>query len=278
MALELVKLTKGSSAVSQVGSYGFFKLSADTGGGSDIVFDRVFGNNTPDVISAVSAEISANNMTSAQVAETYGWNIGDTIDITLTTNEVITMRIVGFNHDNKSGGSGKAGVTLEMVNCLATLYEVNKTATNAGGWKSSRLRNTTLPTIKGTLPTEWQNIIKLVDKKSANGGSSNFSAVVTTSDELFLLSQIELFGPDPQYSQAQNNTEEGVVYEYWNGKINNERAKKYDKNADGIPETSVDWWLRSSAKGSTIQFCNSFGPPNASSATNLRGISFAFCV
>jgi hypothetical protein len=271
MALELIKLVKGSSAVTQVGSLGFFKLGVESGGGSgggDLTFSRVFGENTPEQISAVSAVISANNMTSTQVAETYGWNIGDTIDITLTTNEVITMRIIGFNHDNKSDGSGTAGITLEMVNCLNTKYSLRSDYTNAGGWKDTKLRTETLPTIKATLPTEWQSIIKLVDKKSTNGGGTNFTEVVTTSDDLFLLSQVELIN-EIGYAQS---IEEGAVYEYWNGKANYIRRKK-------VGSSFSDWWLRSCGKQpSYFIYVNSAGNGQTSWGNSSYGISFAFCV
>jgi hypothetical protein len=272
MALEFIKLVKGDSPVAQVGSYGFFKLGVESGGGgggSDIVFDRVFGNNTPDVISAVSAEISANNMTSAQVAETYGWNIGDTIDITLTTGEAIQMRIIGFNHDTRTGG-GKAGITLEMVNCLSDRYSINDTDTNAGGWKDCLFRNTTLPTIKATLPTEWQDIIVKVDKKSTNGGGANFTEVVTTSDDLFLLSNIEVAN---DASGVQNGQDEGVVYEYWVNKTQQDRIKTRNDKA-------YVWWLRSLPlyfldSGRAVHSDGSFSAPVV---TSTRGISFAFCI
>lgn len=268
MALELIKLVKGSSAVAQVGSFGFFKLSVDTGGGGDLTFSRVFSENTPEQISAVSAVISANNMTSAQVAETYGWNIGDTIDITLTTGEAIQMRIIGFNHDDKSDESGKAGVTLEMVNCLAIKYSLRSDYTNAGGWTATRFRNTTLPTIKATLPQEWQEIIVKVDKKSANGGGTNFSEVVTTSDDLFLLSQVELAN-EIGYAQS---IEEGAVYEYWNGKTNGSRVKKVGSSYNG-------WWLRSCGnQPSYFIYANAAGDLQTSWGNSSYGISFAFCV
>jgi hypothetical protein len=35
------------------------------------------------------------------------------------------MRIIGFNHDDLSDGSGKAGITLGMTHCLNTKYKMN---------------------------------------------------------------------------------------------------------------------------------------------------------
>ena len=243
-----------------------------------IVASRVFAENSPSVISYVADEISSNNMTSAQVAETYGWNLGDKTSITLSTGENIEMQIIGFNHDNKSDGGGKAGITLQMVNCLATLYDINSDKTNAGGYASSKMKTETLPTFKATFPQEWQDVIKFVDKKSANGGSTNYSETLTTSDDLFILSQIEVFGMT--VTTAQDHSNEGSVYEYWNGKVNSDRIKKYDSNADGVVDADTAWWIRSCNQYSTNYFVSvsKTGANGTNLATNKIGISFAFCV
>lgn len=242
----------------------------EKGGGGDITFSRVFSENTPAQISAVSALISANNMTSAQVEATYGWNIGDTTNITLSTGENIEMIIIGFNHDNKSDGSGKAGITLQMVECLATKYSMNSTSTNAGGYAASVMKTSTLPTVKALLPQEWQNVIKLVDKKSANGGSSNYSKTLTLSEDLFLFAEIEMFGTT---THAQDSANEGSVYEYWNGKAAADRTKK-------VAGTESPWWLRSARSTSTYYFCNvsTGGIITNTSAQNPRGVAFGFCI
>ena len=243
----------------------------------DLTFSRIFSENTPAQISAVSAEISANNLTSSQVAEIYGWNIGDTISYQLTTGENIEMRIIGFNHDDKSDGTGKAGITLQMVECLATRYPMNRTSTNAGGYAASKMKTETLPTLKALLPQEWQDVIKLVDKKSANGGSTNYSETLTLSEDLFLFAEIEIFGTT---SYAQDGANEGSVYEYWNGKTAADRIKKYDTDADGVADTTTIWWLRSARSTSAGYFCgvNSSGSIGIGSAYGSRGVAFGFCI
>ena len=241
-------------------------------------FDRVFANNTPAQIDAVSKEITSNGYTSAQVAEIYGWNLGDTIPITLTSGEKIEMQIIGINHDTLSSDHvSKAGITLQMVECLATRYPMNSSSTNAGGYAASKMKTETLPTLKALLPQEWQDVIKLVDKKSANGGSSNYSETLTTSDDLFLLAEIEVFGAT---TYAQDGANEGSVYEYWNGKVAADRIKKYDKDADGVPETATYWWLRSSNYYDTNSFCsvNASGSANNYGASISRGVAFGFCI
>lgn len=241
----------------------------------ELGFDRIFANNTPAQISAVSAEIAKNGLTSQQVYDTYGWSLGDKIPITLSSGETIEMQIIGFNHDNKSDGSGKAGITLQMAECLATIYPMNSSNTNAGGYAATKMKTETLPTIKALLPQEWQDVIKLVDKKSANGGSSNFSQMLTTNEDLFLLSEREVFGTR---TYAQNGDEEGDVYEFWNGKAAADRIKKYDKDADGVPETATRWWLRSSFYSSTGLFCTVSGLAGNAGASLSSGVAFGFCV
>ena len=239
---------------------------------------REFAKNTPSQIDFVSKQITERGLNSTQVAEEFGWNIGDIIPITLSTEEVIEMRIIGINHDDKSDGSGKAGITLQMVDCLATKYSMNSTATNTGGYPASQMKTSTLPTIKALLPQEWQNIIKLVDKKSANGGGSNYSETLTLSEDIFLLSQIEIFGDNA--TNAQDHANEGSVYEYWNGKNNEDRIKKYDTDADGVPDSALIWWMRSSYYNNTSSFCRvrEIGNNFYGSAANVVGVSFGFCI
>lgn len=240
----------------------------------------IFGENSPEIISAVSQEISANNMTSQEVFDTYGWSLGDKTSITLTTGEVIEMQIIGFNHDDKSDGSGKAGITLQMVDCLATRYTMNSTNTNAGGYAASKMKTETLPTLKALLPQEWQDVIKLVDKKSANGGGSNYSETLTTSDNLFLLSGVEVFGSEGSYGTAQDGANEGNQYEYWNGKGAVDRIKKRDEDADGVPERDEIWFMRSCIYflGSDFSSVGTDGAARNSSATSICGVVFAFCI
>jgi hypothetical protein len=229
------------------------------------------------MISDVATQIAQSNMTSAEVESAYGWKLGDTTAIQLTTGENIEMQIIGFNHDNKSDGSGKAGITLQMVNCLNTTYAMNATNTNAGGYVGCTMRKTTLPSIKSTIPQEWRNIIKPVNKNSTDGGGSNYSKTQTLSESLFLLAEIEVFGTT---SYAQDGANEGVVYEYWANKNSGDRIKKYDNDSDGVPEKAINWWLRSVKNGSGSFTCgvNVDGNITQHFPVETVGVSFAFCV
>lgn len=230
-------------------------------------FNVVFGLNAPDVISDVSRQIADENMTSAEVESTYGWKIGDTIAIPLTTGENIDVRIIGINHDPEMN---ERGITLQMVNCLNTQYPMNTTNTNAGGYAASLMRTKTLPELKALLPQEWQDVIKLVNKKAVNGVGSNYNEILTTNEDLFLLSTIEVLGAK---ANAQKGDEEGSVYEYWNGKSSSDRIKTSNGG-------SARWWLRSCNAGWTAHFCNisENGSPDYSGSSVSRGVAFAFCV
>lgn len=233
---------------------------------------RTFSDNSPAMVSAISKQISANNMTSAQVAETYGWNIGDTISYQLTTGENVEMRIIGFNHDDKSDGSGKAGITLEMTHLLKAFYKINENGVN--GYVGKPIKTSVLPSILKTLPQEWQDVIVTVNKNSAAGGKSDI--VDTSENTLFLLSEIEMFGT----TTAQNGVDEGVVYEYWNGKTDADRIKYRDSDSDGVVDSAIVYFLRSSIANNTALQCvvNKYGAISNTSAKNGSGLSYAFCI
>ena len=242
-------------------------------GGGGAGFDPVFANNTPEQLSKASALISYNNMTSAEVEANFGWKIGDTISYQLTTGENVEMRIIGFNHDDRSGGLGKAGITLEMVDCLNTKYTMGN-PTN--GWIGSTMRTTTLPAIKQTLPVEWQNIIKTVVKKTFYIPSwGEYNNYTTTDDELFLIAVRELSGTRASSSYVGQDNE-NEQYEYWT---------QFDITAEALPArikkvngTASLWHTRSGGykpNGETEVQENGklYGNSDGS-----KGVSFAFCI
>ena len=95
---------------------------------------------------------------------------------------------------------------------------------------------------------------------------NNSSGLETTSDKLFLLSEIEVFGAT-QYSYAG----EGKQYEYYTA--GNSTIKKVNGSARY-------WWERSPYSGNTIAFCRvgDYGGAGRSDASSAFGVSFGFCV
>ena len=190
------------------------------------------------------------------------FKVGDskTVNIGGTNYEV---QIIGFNHDDKVSG-GKAAYSFQLVDCLNQTQQMNTGITNTGGWNGSAMRGR-MSTYKSQLPAALRNVIKTVKKKSGTGGGSS-SGTQQTNDDLFLLSEIEIFGTTT-YSVAG----EGTQYEWY--KAGNSRIKKVNGSADY-------WWERSPYSGDTNSFCNVHSSGNAAAdiANGSYGVSFGFCV
>lgn len=190
------------------------------------------------------------------------FKVGDskTVNIGGTNYEV---QIIGFNHDDKVSG-GKAAYSFQLVDCLNQTQQMNTSNTNTGGWNGSAMRGR-MSTYKSQLPAALRNVIKTVKKKSGTGGGSS-SETQQTNDDLFLLSEIEIFGTTT-YSVAG----EGTQYEWY--KAGNSRIKKVNGSAHV-------WWERSPGSGYTSIFCRVDGSGDAGdgAAGNSCGVSFGFCV
>lgn len=190
------------------------------------------------------------------------FKVGDskTVNIGGTNYEV---QIIGFNHDDKVSG-GKAAYSFQLVDCLNQTQQMNTSNTNTGGWNGSAMRGR-MSTYKSQLPAALRNVIKTVKKKSGTGGGSS-SGTQQTNDDLFLLSEIEIFGTTT-YSVAG----EGTQYEWY--KAGNSRIKKVNGSANS-------WWERSPSSGYTNFFCfvNSSGGASYYDANGSYGVSFGFCV
>lgn len=189
------------------------------------------------------------------------FKVGDqkTVNINGTNYQV---QIIGFDHDDLTSG-GKAPITFQMVDCLNTTYNMNSSNTNVGGWGSSAMRGR-MSTFLSQMPSDLQAVIKTVNKKTSAGNQS--TSISTTSDTLFLLSEVEIFGTTT-YSVAG----EGSQYEWYqagNTKI---------KNVNG---SASNWWERSPFSGDAAYFCYVAGSGAAgySAASYTRGVSLGFCV
>lgn len=142
---------------------------------------------------------------------------------------------------------------------------MNSSNTNSGGWKSSAMRTSTMATMKGYLPDDWEAIIKLVNKASGTGGGSS-SGTETVSDNCFLLAEIEIFG-----STTYSVSGEGTQYAYY--KADNSKVKNKSGSAHR-------WWERSPHSGNSGYFCSvhSDGFASYRVGDSSYGVAFGFCV
>ena len=198
------------------------------------------------------------------------WNVGDEITFNLKDGNPLTMQIVGFNHDDLSDGSGKAGITFGMKNLYYSTYPMNSSNTNVGGWNECLMRTLTMQEVFNNLPDELQSAIKLVNKKATVGNKS--TDIVTSQDKLWLYSEVELDGTS--YSGYKD---EGTQYEYWQShNINSDRIKNIN-NGTG----SANWyWLRSPYMSGSTSFCyiHSGGSVYNYDASDSYGLCFGFCI
>ena len=192
------------------------------------------------------------------------WSVGDkkTVNINGTNYQ---FQIIGFNHDTKTTG-GTAGITFQMVDCMNNATFMNNSETNKGGWTSCEMRTSKLNSIFSSLPADLQNVIKAVNKLTSAGSRS--ATINTTSDKLFLLSEVEIFG-----STTHSKPGEGSQYAYY--KAGNSRSKKSNGSV-------IAWWERSPYGSDSMSFCNvselSGNTATYSRAEAGRGVSFGFCV
>lgn len=200
------------------------------------------------------------------------FSVGDEKTISLTTGEQVTLVILGFDHDDLTGG-GKAGMTIGMKNLLATTYRMNATATNEGGWDESEMRTSTMATLLSQLPSDLQGVIKQVNKKATAGGAS--TSITTSADKLWLLAEVEVDG-----TTSAGYADEGEQYEYWktvkDGTVAADR-KKYLSNGSG---SANYWWLRSPhvSISNGFRYIASSGGVSNIYANYTYGVSFGFCI
>ena len=233
------------------------------------------------------AQIAA--LSESGAAKTY-FSVGDEKTIELTTGEEITLVILGFNHDDLTGG-GKAGITIGMKNLLATTYRMNATSTNAGGWNNSQMRTSTMATLLSQLPVDLRNVVKQVNKKATAGGTSQ--SITTSADKLFLLAMSEIFSATSiensatstiaDYADAYNA--EGTQYEYYRNLIGDNNggttanANLIKKLSNGGGSANI-WWLRSPyvSSSTSFRYISSTGVVGINGANFTYGVSFGFCV
>ena len=213
-----------------------------------IMIDPVFGNNSWAAIIRACQE--------KQVPDT--WHVGDRCNMTIN-NKTYAIDIIGKNHDDYADGSGKAPLTFQMHTTYATQYKMNGVERNDCGWKNCLVRiSNAFPKLKQVMPAEVVAALKGVTKKTTAGNAS--SAIDTTTDTLFLLSEIEVQG-----TRTHSYAGEGTQYAYYQTAANRKKNRA--------------WYLRSPRINSTSCFCRTGwdGEADWSVASEVDGIAAAWC-
>ena len=222
------------------------------------------------------------------------WAVGDTRSVHLSAMAATGVReshreqdvqfVIGdFNHDDLTtpiNGHTKAAVTLLQKDCLMDASNasnpvngsgntengyMNSTNTNAGGWKNCARRAWCNNVFFAALPSTWQSMVKIVNKKSGTGGGSS-SGTEITADKIFLAAEIEIFG-----SRTYSVDGEGTQYQYYK----NATANRYKMPKWNSSIVSNFYWDRSPNSGNTNNFCNvnNNGNANNNNANNANGVA-----
>lgn len=219
------------------------------------------------------------------------WVVGDTRTESITaipsgtTDESqsaqdIELVIIGFNHDDKADGSGKAAITVQTKNQLGSVGRINtKYNTESYSlWSTSPRRTWCNNNFFGALSSGISSLIKLVTKKSNRFCNSpyddktSYRTQTTTTDSVFLLSEWEVFGKQNTDSLSYGSlSSDGVQYEYMT--IESNRYKSGPANY---------WWLRTSNVSSTYHSQFAIVTPSCTmgiwDCAEAIGIAPAFCL
>ena len=197
--------------------------------GKRVTFDPILKNNTWSKIEQASEMGIASQI----------WQIGDEIDLKLSGafNETITLQIWGFNHFDKSDGSGKAGICFGMKGVFDRTYKMVDTydRDSTPDWTISRIRKNDMVNLLNSVPPELKNIIKTVILQSCAIRNSDGSIVtVSSQDKIFIPGATEL-GISRGYDGNQKKL---PIFT-----DNKSRVKKISNGTD------VSYWTRSAVDG-----------------------------
>lgn len=246
---------------------------------------------TWDELSQISAEIGAagDEAAAVEVAKKYNLCTPDgkldgtqVKSVTLADGTQTYVQIVGFAHDDKTGG-GKAGITFIFGDCVAEA-PMNPTDTSAGGWEASQMRAYLNGDWRAQLPEDLNAAIVPADKLTNNaGGTQDVSAVTATSDSLWLLSATELCGAidwcsDSAYNAVLNA--EGFEYKLFRDTAVDSMNMNeiLVKNFQGSP---CFWWGRSPFPNRSDIFNSVLAvgrPDGANTADYSNGVVPGFCI
>ncbi len=255
-------------------------------------------------LSSISSEISAAGSREAalEIAKSYnlvtsdGAMTGDTKEVELSDGSTITVELADIYHDDKSDGSGKAGLTFICASSIGQ-HAMNSTGTIDGGWESSEMRSWLASDVLSSLPEDLSGVILQVNKMTNNTGSTSDAASVTaTSDTLWLLSAREVCGTVDWFAH-----EYGANYASYDDVCNGEGEQyalfsqagvgpRTDPNGAlkrvGVDGAATAWFYRSAMnytfeniEGSFFYEALDSGYPYGHAAPETaQGVVFGFCV
>ena len=189
----------------------------------------------------------------------------------------VKMRIAGFRHDQRSDGSGVAGITF-LADSIVSVRPMN--TPERVDWSQTSLRAWLNGEFLGLLPDELSG--KVVEVKKQTNRASDFSSQEETDDKVWLLSYFELVGEvSASSSRSGVYNPEGTQYQLFSdlgGQWEGTNA------AFMVSGECANWWLRSpdpANEGLVIAPRNSDGSPGLARNSAIDGevgVVPAFCL
>lgn len=291
-----VTATKGGeikTAVENNGVWTFKGLEAGTWtitaslGSYSQTYTREFVDEMTVDVTYVSSTLDNNSwsvigeISDAGQAENW-WSVGDikyetlsgTWGILSVAGLSVGVYIIGFNHNSSREGTNRihfkfgkiSGTQIAFCDISynssgsGTMFHMNSSNSNRGGWKTSYMRVTLLGNDKGPssplsgslmacVSAELRAVLKATTKYSDNNGNAaNTSGSVTaTTDYFWLLAEFEVFGT----RSYANSTEQNYQAQYQYYKAGNAKIHyRHDART-----TAVHAWLRSVFASGSGHFC-----------------------
>lgn len=139
--------------------------------------------------------------------------VGDEKTFVCNDSATMTAVIVGFNHDDLSDGTGKAGISLMVKELLPNTTAKWWGNTYATTYKASTLRTTLRDTVINYFPEDLRNVIKEVNKLADSKTSAGTPTFESVPSKLWAPSQCEFYDfTQTNYESAIGEKYEGPVY------------------------------------------------------------------
>lgn len=197
------------------------------------------------------------------------YKVGDTKELDLSEEGLITMKLVAMDADDLSDGTGKASMTWIAEDLLNTEHNMFPDDKTSGGWETSEMRSWLRNEVYNLLPDDIKKGIKDVVKYTYTFGyDTDDCNIVVSSDSIWIPSGTEIYGKE------HANTDISVQYSQ---EFPDENLRQ-KKHVDGSKSW---WWLRTSCSDYsgafwTIQSDGSFEP--YVDADQTGGVLIGFCL
>ena len=212
------------------------------------------------------------------------YNVGDTKTVTVNGNNYmvrIANKSINENCSDTNYSETACGFVVEFADIITTM-KMRDTSTNVGGYPTTLVFDYLNNTLLGQLPNDLQSVIEPT-RVISGYGTSDSANFISTSQKLYLLSGVEVYGADSYDTAASTTTQldyyvdmPSEAYDPCGGC--GATAYKYPRAVKQYNGTNDYWWLRPAYPYTNHDFraINVYGDFCGPNASNADGVSPAF--